>query len=181
MKRLLTIFLLALGVSSCYYEPAPIVYYGEDGIDGVDGEESFVFEYELSFTAPDYQVLLTLPDDFNMLDSDVMLVFFLWEVAEDGTEIWRSLPQTLYFQDGILAYNYDFTKFDVNVFLDGSVNLDLLGANWTDNWIARVVVVPAQYANARGGIDYANYDEVKAFFNLSDSKLATSSYVTRPD
>lgn len=181
MKKLyILLSVLTFGLSGCYYDEGPRGprgYDGRDGIDGVDGEESYVFEYEFSFTAPDYSVLLNLPSDFTMLDSDVALVYFLWEVTNEGVEVWRLLPQTLHFSDGMLQYNYDFTKFDVSVFLDGTVNLDGLGANTTDNWIARVVVVPGQFS---GRIDYADYDAVKTYFGLSASKLATKHYESRP-
>lgn len=179
MKKLY-ILLLFVGaiISSC--GDGPPGPQGPPGFDGLDGEESFVFEYEFSFTAPDYEVLLNLPDNFVMLDSDVMLVYFLWDV-QDGIEIWRALPQTLYLSDGILAYNFDHTKFDANVFLDGTVNLDFLGADFTDNWIARIVVVPGQFFSGRTSIDFSDYDQVKAAFNLSSSKLAGENYTKRPE
>jgi len=183
MKRIYVyLFPLLLGLTSCYFEDGPRGprgYDGHDGIDGIDGEESYVFEYEFSFTSPDYSQLLLLPDHFNMLDSDVMLVYFLWEVTDDGVEVWRALPQTLHFLDGALVYNYDFTKYDASVFLDGSVNFDALGAAYTDNWIARIVVVPAQFGG-RNDINLSNYDEVKELLELSDSKLATKNYTKRP-
>ncbi|WP_370087480.1 hypothetical protein [Ekhidna sp.] len=181
MKGLNTLLIFCLiGLSGCYFGDGPRGprgYDGRDGIDGANGEESYVFEYEFSFTAPDYSQLLLLPDDFTMFDSDAMLVYFLWEVTEDDIEVWRALPQTLYFEDGALSYNYDYTKLDARVFLDGTVNLDGLGAAYTDNWIARVVVVPAQFS---GRIDYSDYEAVKAYFNLSDSKLATQAYAKKP-
>ena len=178
------IFYLAvlLSLSSCYLGDGPrgpSGYDGRDGIDGIDGEESYVFEYEFSFTAPDYSQLLLLPDHFTMLDSDVALVYFLWEVTDDGLEVWRALPQTFHFDDGALVYNYDFTKFDISVFLDGNTNFDNLGAVYTDNWIARVVVVPGQFSG-RSQIDYSNYNEVKQHFKLSDSKLANQTYLKKP-
>jgi hypothetical protein len=181
MKKLYILVLMISMVSMGCQEgpPGPPGYDGFDGVDGIDGEESYVFEYEFSFTAPDYSILLNLPDGFNMLDSDVMLVFFLWDI-QDGIEIWRALPQTLYFQDGILTYNFDFTKYDASVFMDGTVNFDVLGANYTDNWIARVVVVPGQFGNGRTSIDYSNYNEVKEFFNLGSSKLVSENYISRP-
>lgn len=180
MKKLLFLFtIISISLASCGREGPPGIP-GRDGLDGLNGTEGFTFEYEFSFTAPDYAMLLNLPDDFVMLDSDVMLVYFLWEVEEDGTEIWRQIPQTLYFTDGLLEYNFDFTKFDANVFLDGTVNLDGLGAIYTDNWIARIVVIPAQFAG-RTAIDYSNYDEVKAHFNLSNSSLVTREYAKRPE
>lgn len=182
MKKIYLLILLAGSALFGCQEPipGPPGIPGRDGIDGLDGEEGYVFEYEFSFTAPDYSVLLNLPGDFQMLDSDVMLIYLLWEVTEDGLEIWRAMPQTLYFSDGVLAYNYDFTKYDASVFLDGTVNLDGLGAAYTDNWIARIVIVPAQFGSGRTAIDYSDYDAVKAFFDLSPSKLATKAYPTRP-
>ncbi|WP_420316155.1 hypothetical protein [Ekhidna sp.] len=177
MKRLYTLLLSGLVLFGCQGPIGPRGFDGRDGIDGINGEEGYVFEYQFSFTAPDYSQLLLLPNDFEMRDSDVMLVYFLWEITEENVEVWRALPQTLYFSDGLLAYNYDFTKFDANVFLDGTVNLNGLGADLTDNWIARVVVVPAQFS---GRIDYSNYEEVKAYFDLSPSILATKNYPSRP-
>ncbi len=178
MKKLyVLLFFIGTIVTSCNEShPGPP---GRDGLDGLDGQESFVFEYEFSFIAPDYSVLLNLPDNFVMLDSDVMLVFFLWDV-QDGVEVWRALPQQLFLQEGILMYNFDHTKFDANLFLDGTVNLDLLGADYTDNWIARVVVVPAQFTG-RASVDYSDYNQVKKAFGLSDSLLATAEYRKRPE
>lgn len=177
MKKLYTLWtVLILGLSSCYVEEG---VPGPAGIDGLDGEEAYVFEYELSFTAPEYNVLLNLPSNFTMLDSDVMLVYLLWEVQNDGTEIWRLLPQTIYLADGLVSYNYDFTKYDASIFMDGTVNLNTLGADFTDSWIARVVVVPGQF-NGRSTLDYSDYSQVKALYGLSESKLASRSYSKRP-
>lgn len=181
MKNLYLLLLSGIALFSCEVSSGPPGIPGRDGLDGLDGlngEEAFVFEYELSFTAPDYNVLLNLPDDFALLDSDVMLIYFLWEVDND-VEVWRALPQTLFFQEGILQYNYDFTKFDATVFLEGTINLDLLGSAYTDNWIARVVVVPGQFSG-RTGIDYADYNQVKELFDLSPSRLVNGQYPTRP-
>ena len=48
---------------------------GQDaGPDGVDGEESYVFEYEFSFTAPDYSVILNLPNDKFLLWRDKKII-----------------------------------------------------------------------------------------------------------
>ncbi len=180
MKKLsiLLLFIVSLFIFSC--GEGPIGPPGRDGIDGLNGEESFVFEYEFNFTAPEYSVLLELPNTFTMLESDVMLVYLLWEVTNDGVEIWRALPQTLYLQEGILEYNYDFTMFDASIFLDGTINLDLLGADFTDNWIARVVVVPGQFSG-RTTLDYSDYNQVKEYYNLSPSKLATPTYGKKPN
>ena len=182
MKRLF-ILLSIIGIVSFGCDQGtrgPVGPAGSNGLDGVNGEESYVFEYEVSFTAPDYSLLLGLPNDFTMLDSDVMLVFFLWEV-NDGIEIWRPLPQSLFLQEGTLHYNFDFSKYDANVFLDGTIPLDVLGAAYTDNWIARIIVVPAQFTSGRNSTDFSDYNQVKELFDLSPSKLATAHYAARPE
>ena len=182
MKKL-TLLIVTLGVLLVSCEEGPVGPAGRDGfdgLDGLDGEESFAFEYNLDFTAPDFSAFLELPSTFNMLESDVMLAFLLWEVTEDGTEVWRALPQTLYFQDGILEYNYDFTRFDATIFLDGTVNLDELSSDLTDNWVARLVVVPGQFG-ARTTLDYTDYNQVKEFYDLPPSKLAHPGYTKRPE
>ena len=181
MKRLsILVTIIALLSFACEGPQGPPGLDGLNGLDGINADEGFVFEYELNFTAPDYSALLELPGDFNMLESDVMLVYFLWEVTDENVEVWRQLPQTLYLNEGILEYNFDWTRFDANVFLDGTVNFDMLGADFTDNWIARVVVVPGQFTG-RTDLDYSDYNQVKAFFNLSDSKLASRDYQKRPN
>ncbi|MEP5610645.1 MAG: hypothetical protein ABJP45_00275 [Cyclobacteriaceae bacterium] len=179
MKKLYIPLILSIGLALLSCEEGPPGPPGFDGIDGLNGQESFVFEYEFSFTAPEYSVLLNLPEDFVMLDSDVMLVYFLWDVQDD-VEVWRALSQQLYFTDGILSYNFDHTKFDTNVFLDGTVDLDGLGANHTDNWIARVVVVPGQFSNGRTSLNLSDYNQVKEYFDLGPSQLATEKYLSRP-
>jgi len=184
MKKIFTLLLFGIVLFACEGPqgiPGDDGFDGLDGIDGFDGEESFVFEYELSFTAPDYSAFLELPSDFTMLDSDVMLAYLLWEVLDDGTEVWRAIPQSLFFTDGILHYNYDFTQFDATIFLDGTVSLDGLGANYTDNWIARLVVVPGQFTNGRSTVNLSDYNEVKEYFELPSSTSVYDEYVSRPE
>jgi hypothetical protein len=53
------------------------------------------------------------------------------------------MPQTVDFEDGILMYNFDFTRTDVRFFLDGSVDFNTLDPSWTQNQVFRVVIVPA--------------------------------------
>jgi hypothetical protein len=142
---------------------------GNDGLNGAAGENAFVFEFEdINFTAGnDYKVLLKYPNGFDGLTSDVALVYFLWNV-EDGVEIWRMLPQTVFFDGGgLLQYNFDFTAGDVSVFLKANFPLGQLGAIDTDNWIARVVVVPGNFFNG-SRIDFSDYNEVKELLGLPE-------------
>lgn len=177
MKSLATLFGLGLMLtfSSCFIgddgpvgPQGPRGFDGVDGLDGLDGEEAFVFDFEgVSFTGPEYEVVIPYADDFVALDSDVTLVYFLW--PEEGTEedVWRALPQTIFTEDGLLQYNYNFTIFDVKLFLDANYSLDLLQAIDTDNWVVRIVVVPGQYWSG-GRKEYPTYEQVKELYKLDD-------------
>lgn len=187
MKRIFTsiLILLPLLITGCYVEsegpPGPRGFDGRDGLDGLDGkdgQEAFVFEYEFSFNRNDYRELLLFPDDFQALDSDVVLVYLLWEVDDNDNEIWRLLPQTLFTSNGLLQYNFDFTKFDASVFIETEFNPDLLGSSYLNDWIARVVVVPGNFT---GRVDYNDYNAVKEQFDLKELKLDTSGYGQKPE
>lgn len=116
---------------------------GPQGPPGIDGGliASQAFEIELDFNqANNYEFVE--PYGFEVLPTDVTLVFILWDEL-NGNEIWRILPQQVRFENGELEYNYDFTQIDVRFFLDGTVNLTTLDPVWTQNQVFRVVVVPA--------------------------------------
>ena len=113
-----------------------------------------MFEFEnINFTAPDYEAFLDYPTDFVGYDSDVALVYLLWgnvPVNGENLDDWRPLPQTIFNSNGLLVYNYDFTKNDIRLFLNADFSMDKLTAKETDEWIARVVVVPGNFwASAR--------------------------------
>ncbi len=177
MKAIFTIISLLsiLGFSSCFISDdgqvgpvGPQGPAGPQGPQGAAGESGFVFEYtDINFTAPAYEVFLTYPDDFETLPSDVAIVYLLWGVEEiDGVEveIWRQLPQTLIVDEGLLQYNFDFSQNDVRLFLDADFPLDILTANDTDEWIARVVVVPGNFWNGRR--DLSDYYELEKELGL---------------
>ncbi len=151
---------------------------GVDGLDGLNGEEAYVFEYIFDFEAPEYSVLLEFSNDFVALDSDVVLVYLLWDTDGD-VEIWRMLPQNSMTDFGFLSYNYDFSKYDARLFLESDFDLNQLGSLYLSNWVARVVVVPGQFA---GRVDYSDYHAVKELFNLPDRELPAGYKITaRPN
>ena len=159
MKPLFISFLaLVVVLSSCVSETiigpeGPKGDTGPQGPAGAPGESGYVFEYEnINFTSGDnYSVLLEYPDDFEGLESDVALVYLLWPL-EDGLDydVWRPLSQQVLFTDGTLQYNYDFTAFDTRLFLEANFPLDELAAIDTDNWVARVVIVPGSFWASSG-------------------------------
>lgn len=129
---------------------------------------SEVWEYNRSFTAANnYSNLITFPH--TIYASDMVLVYRLSNVVS-GTDVWRQLPETHYFNDGTLdfKYDFDFTRYDVNIFLDGYA-LDQLNTSVRLNQIFRVVVVPGYFGNKTTkykDIDFSNYNEVVAKLNI---------------
>ncbi len=117
---------------------------------------SEVFEVTTSFgTNNDFSRLVTFnPPIYN---SDMVLVYHLYDVV-NGSDVWRLMPQTYYFDNGAeLDYNFDFTRYDVNLFLDSNFNLDSFSSAWTQNQTFRIVVVPAAFTN-RSVVDYSDYN-----------------------
>ncbi len=153
---------------------------GRDGLNGKDGEEAYVFEYRADFLAPDYSALFEFPNSFAMRESDVALVYLLWEILDDGTEIWRPLPMTLFTADGTLQYSFDHSIFDVSVFLDGDFPLGFVGPDLTDNWLVRVVVVPGLFGSSNSRyvppVNYEDYAEVQEYYKLSPTGMASPGY-----
>ena len=133
---------------------------GPTGPPGPPGDDGAVlvanaFEIEVDFTAGNgYRILEDY--GFEVFPFDVTLVYILWE-QDNGTDIWRLLPQVLEFPEGQLQYNYDFTQTDVSIFLDGTINFNILGSEWTQNQVFRVVVIPADNV---GLVNINNLEEV---------------------
>ncbi|MEQ8469934.1 MAG: hypothetical protein RIC35_02045 [Marinoscillum sp.] len=178
MRTLFTsaIILSAALLSSCtdtyIGPPGPVGPQGPIGPQGADGESGYVFEWEnIDFTAPEYEVLLSYPDNFEGLNSDVALVYFLWDTYTTDTneevEVWRQLSQNILTDDGVLQYNYDFSKYNVLLFMDAEFPLDMLGAADTDNWVVRVVVVPGGFWNS-GRVDFSDYKKVEEALGLPE-------------
>jgi len=167
MKKLLGIIFIisAMIISSC---EGPV---GPPGIDGEDGGIMLgsVFEIQGDFTAGnDYRLIFDFPNDFEIYDTDVVLVYILWEVAGE-TDVWRLLPQTVALPEGIIQYNFDYTVLDVQVFMEGTIPPeDWLPAE-TDNQIFRIAVLPADFA-ANKSNDLSDFNSI---LNSPQLKLNT--------
>jgi hypothetical protein len=187
MKRFTNLIIIVIGLLTygCISDEGPVGPRGPEGPTGPEGpqgpagESGFVFEFEdINFTSPEYDVFLTYPNDFEGLDSDVALVYLLWGVENvDGVdlEVWRQLSQTVIDERGSLIYNYDFTKNDVRLFLQATYPLDSLQAIDTDNWIARVVVVPGSFWASSRIQSLIEYNDLKEALNLPDLPVHTNA------
>lgn len=134
---------------------------GLDGKDGLDGDALLgsVFEIEGDFTSQNaWRLHFTFPNSIEVFESDVVLVYILWEQA-NNLDVWRLLPQTIVLSEGILQYNYDYTLVKVQIFLDGTLDLNTLLPAESQNQVFRIVVLPADFA-LNLSLDVSNYNLV---------------------
>lgn len=169
MKKLGIILLIAFtAFFSC---EGPMGPPGYDGLNGEDGDSIFgtLFEIEGDFKASnEYRLIFDFPGDFEIYDTDVVLVYILWEIA-GNTDVWRLLPQTVALPEGIIQYNFDYTVADVQVFMEGTIPPeDWLPAE-TDNQIFRIAVLPADFA-AKKSVDLSDFNSL---LNAPQLKLNT--------
>ncbi len=133
MKRIITfISVFALLLTACEGPQGPPGFDGFDGFDGVDGEDGVnilgqVIDIEGSFAPEnDYAIFYEFPQTIEVFETDIVLVYLLWEQTEDSNgeaiDIWRLMPQTRILDEGLLQYNYDYTFLDVNIFLESNFN-----------------------------------------------------------
>ena len=134
---------------------------------------SEVIEVTTSFNAGNnYKRLITFNNP--IYTSDMVLVYHLYDVV-NGADVWRQMPQTYYLgTNGELDYNFDFTNYDVNIFLGANFDLNTLSSVWTQNQTFRIVIVPGYFGN-KMAIDYSNYNAVVKTYNLDDSKIIKKS------
>lgn len=103
----------------------------------------------------------------------MVLVYRLFDVV-NGVDVWRTLPQAVYLPQGELDYNFDFTKNDVNIFLDSDFSLTTLSSSWTQSQVFRVVIIPGYFSNKNASyVDFSNYNEVVKRYNITDSQIKT--------
>ena len=166
-KKLSILVLLFVGLlTSCIGDLGPQGPPGFDGFDGLDGNDGLIgsiFEAEGTFSeANAYEFFADIPTSIDILDTDVVIAYVLSGVEND-VDIWEPLPQTLFIEDEILLYGYDFTVADVRFFLDGNISFTSLDALYTDNILFRVAVIPADFAAT---INTANFNEVMSALKI---------------
>lgn len=153
MKKLLLIPVLLLFLNSC----TTVGPQGPPGPPGQDGILAQIFEAEVSFSNQNnYEVLVEFPNNIEVYDTDIVMAYILTGV-DNGVDIWEPLPQTLYFNDGSLLYGYNYTYADIVFFLDGTVNLNTLDPQYTNDIVFRIAIIPAEFAKT---FDINNYNEV---------------------
>jgi len=150
-----TIKTLALLLASFFVITSCEGPMGPPGIDGEDGNALIgsVFEIEGDFNQSNqYELFFDFPSKFEIYDTDVVMVYILWDVVNvngKNTDVWRPLPQTLVYDQGILQYNFDYTVNDVRVFLKTTMAYSELKPSETQDQIFRIAVLPADFVSMK--------------------------------
>jgi hypothetical protein len=153
--------------SSCEGPVGPVGPPGEDGVNILGS----VFRVTGDFTAGgNYTLSFTFPNDFEVFDSDIVLVYLLWESTQDGLDVWQPLPYSIFFEEGVLQYNYDYTLADVQIYLEGTIPFNELLPSETDNQIFRIAVLPADFA-AKKSIDISDLNAVMKSLDINPNSL----------
>lgn len=87
-----------------------------------------------------------IPDNIEIYPSDVVLIYLLEGVTDDGRDVWSLMPQTYYRNGGTVQYNYNHTVSDFEIYLQGNINLNSLPPNFTQNQVFRIALLPADFA-----------------------------------
>jgi len=146
MRRTISILaLFSVLLTTCEGVPGP------PGLNGGLIVADAISVSNVNFTAPYFEIIV----DFEPVYSDeVILVYRRW-----GNNTWRLLPQTIFFDDGNeLDYNFDFTQNKLSIFLDSTLDLNTLSAEWTQNQTFRVVIIPAENINGINTPEMTDFD-----------------------
>ena len=172
--------ILALFIISCEGPVGPPGFDGFDGLDGLDGQDGInilgqVIDIEGSFTPENnYSILFDFPQTIEVFETDVVLVYILFDQTEDNNgepvDIWRLLPQTLIVNQGLLQYNYDHTFLDVSIFLETDFDINLLLPGDTQDQVFRIAVIPAD-ALQGSKMDTSNIDAVLQSIGLDENDI----------
>ena len=108
--------------------------------------------------------LVDIPTNIEVFDTDVVMAYILTGI-DDDVDIWEPLPQTIFFEDGILLYGFNHTFFDVNFFLDGTEDFASLDPLFTDGVVFRVAIIPAAFAET---LDLTNINDVMSAMEIEN-------------
>lgn len=179
MKKFSLLFgMMALFLVAC---EGPVGPPGFDGLDGLDGQDGLdaplpkVIDIEGTFDVDnDFGIRYTFENNIEVLETDVVLVYLLWDQADgsDGQpiDIWRLLPQTRLLDQGTLIYNYEHTFVDVDVFLEGDFDLSTLLPADTEDQIFRIAVLPAE-TTGKTAIDRSNIESVLSYLGVAEADI----------
>ncbi|MCH7411725.1 hypothetical protein MM239_20225 [Belliella sp. DSM 111904] len=109
---------------------------------------------------------------YTIEGTDKVLIYSQWRI-EDGVNVWRLMPQVNFEfpQFGIFSYNYEFTMFDYNIFMDGNFNLSQLPADYRNGQVFRIVILPVDPMAENARIDYSDFDGVMQLLDKTEDDI----------
>ena len=163
MKKIILLFTAVIGLASL------------QSCEVNDIRENQIFEAEV------FEFPASLDNDFSktgyfsrdILTSDHILIYRLYG-QDGGTDVWRLLPQTVFLNNvDRFNYNYDFTKRDFRIFIEGETfNLNQLTNQerneYVLNQIFRIVVVPGRLQYK---MDFSDYDATIRSLGLENAPI----------
>lgn len=164
MKRLLSIFLIALmGIFA-------ISCTSDDNGNYVDSDTlSEVYDLRnVNFDLDGSQYYIKRNFTQPLYDSDVVLIY-RQATTSNGNPVWELIPRTYYVNEGEVDYTFDFTKNDVQVYVQATFNL--ANSSYIRNQTFRVVVIPANYGKSANAVNFENYNDVIAHYNINDKNV----------
>lgn len=179
MKRIFTLLFCSAFVFTSCSNDGEIGPPGPQGPQGPAGEAAGlaqVIDITGDLSEEDgYTLSLNFDaEGLEVFETDAILVYLKdGEAGEaDGlpVEIFRPLPQTYYVDGGEVTYNYEFTFFQVDIFLEGTVNLNELDPAFTQDQVFRVVIIPGEFAE-NSGVDLSNIDAVLNALDVQKSEI----------
>ena len=158
MKKI-TLFLVFIGMMALQSCEVTEVYD--------DAPRNEVFEVTTSFNSNNNYSRLVVFDP-PIYSSDSVLVYHLYDTV-NGEDVWKLMPQTYYFSDGgELDFNFDYTRYNVNIFLSANFSLGTLPSSWTQDQTFRIAIIPANFATT---VNKNNIDAVMSALKVNKSEI----------
>ncbi|WP_299129137.1 hypothetical protein [uncultured Winogradskyella sp.] len=156
MKRLLTFIFLMTLVTNCTRE--------EIIQESLFAAQSFERTINL-VESNNFEATFEIPSNIELLESDMVLVYHLVGVDNEGFDIWRLMPDTVFTNDGQqFQYNFEHNFDFVTVFIEAPSTFDfnsLLPGDTLDQTF-RIVVLPVDFFNS-GVVDVNNMNDVMQY------------------
>lgn len=154
---------IALFMFSCEGPEGPP---GRDGDPGVNivGQTYEIANVNFSSNKVDERFVFPVSN----VDGDAVLVYRLEEV-DSGLDVWEPLPTaTIFFSNGgFFQYRFNYTLGDVDIIAE-SDDIDAVPAEFTQNQVFRIVVVPSDLAST---IDTKSLNEVMNLLNITENDI----------
>jgi len=144
MKKTLVLIAILI-LTGCEGSSGPV---GPEGPPGPVGQG---FEVTANFNdSNNYSQLFDFPSNVEALDTDIVVVYLLYSVDQQtAKDVWQQLPASFFFDDGSeLQYSFDHTSSDVQIFLAGTADFSTLGADYTQDQVFRVAILPVDYVQS---------------------------------